>query len=211
MNLTANRGEHTVGNAHCLRHSWCMTRGEVVEIYGPQVKTETGLKRLCRLQQSWYRVVRLGNPAFGEHRPGGRIVGSSLKHGARSAHRTTQDSSRHHGTRAGAPGGRRIKQDPGYGGRGLPRRPVKSGSIVGGPSCLVSGKIRLQVNFTGTALTFTGEVHRIPAAPRGINNAGAAYRAGDFQCGLRCRRFRRRTSASVLAAAFLESPACNRT
>jgi len=48
---------------------------------GPQVADESGLKRLCRLQQSWYRAERLGNPAYGPHKPGGRVVGSALLEG----------------------------------------------------------------------------------------------------------------------------------
>ncbi len=55
---------------------------DLIEVtYGPQVRGEAGLKRLCRLQQSWYRVERLGNPRCGCYRPGGRIVGSALLQG----------------------------------------------------------------------------------------------------------------------------------
>lgn len=52
--------------------------------YGPQVPNEMGLKRLCRLQQSWYRVERLGAPLCGPYEPGRRVVGSALLNGEES-------------------------------------------------------------------------------------------------------------------------------
>jgi len=58
-----------------------MTAALVEETYGPQVGGESGLLRLCRLQQSWYRVQRLGKPTCGPYAPGKRVVGSSLLDG----------------------------------------------------------------------------------------------------------------------------------
>ncbi|OGQ79471.1 MAG: hypothetical protein A2289_23845 [Deltaproteobacteria bacterium RIFOXYA12_FULL_58_15] len=52
--------------------------------YGPQVSGETGLKRLCRLQQSWYRVERLGETKCGPYDPGKCVVGSALVNGRTS-------------------------------------------------------------------------------------------------------------------------------